>query len=139
QNAIVHGGRLDAGVDLLSKPYTREALSRKIRHVLANQKQRAAAASAKVFPPVTQCPLRILLVEDDDAIRRNTADMLIQLGHQVEQAQDSDQALGMLNDAVPDILLTDIRLPTLSGTELAAKARELHPGIHIVFASGYPD
>src|SRR5690606_14998974 len=43
QNAIVHGGRLDAGVDLLSKPYTREALSRKIRHVLANQKQRAAA------------------------------------------------------------------------------------------------
>ena len=39
QNAIVHGGRLDAGVELLSKPYTREALARKIRHVLANQKQ----------------------------------------------------------------------------------------------------
>lgn len=36
ENAIVHGGRLDAGVELLSKPYTREALARKIRQVLAN-------------------------------------------------------------------------------------------------------
>ena len=39
ENAIVHGGRLDRGVELLSKPYTREALARKIRHVLANQEQ----------------------------------------------------------------------------------------------------
>jgi CheY-like chemotaxis protein len=35
ENAIVHGGRLDAGVDLLPKPYTRDALARKIRQVLA--------------------------------------------------------------------------------------------------------
>ncbi|TCM54982.1 PAS domain S-box-containing protein [Rhizobium sp. PP-F2F-G48] len=42
ENSIVHGGRLDAGVELLSKPYTREALARKIRHVIANQKQRSA-------------------------------------------------------------------------------------------------
>jgi CheY-like chemotaxis protein len=34
ENAIVHGGRLDAGVDLLPKPYTRDALARKIRQVL---------------------------------------------------------------------------------------------------------
>ncbi|MFZ6776311.1 PAS domain S-box protein [Undibacterium sp. Ji83W] len=36
QNAIVHGGRLDAGVELLSKPYSREALARKVRAVIAN-------------------------------------------------------------------------------------------------------
>jgi CheY-like chemotaxis protein len=41
-NAIVHGGRLDQGIDLLSKPYTREALARKIRQVLLNQQRRAA-------------------------------------------------------------------------------------------------
>jgi hypothetical protein len=34
ENAIVHGGRLDAGVDLLPKPYSRDALARKIRQVL---------------------------------------------------------------------------------------------------------
>ncbi|RZJ25202.1 MAG: hybrid sensor histidine kinase/response regulator, partial [Haliea sp.] len=40
ENAIVHGGRLDAGVDLIGKPYTQDALARKIRYVLANQRQR---------------------------------------------------------------------------------------------------
>jgi PAS domain S-box-containing protein len=38
QNAIVHGGRLDPGVELISKPYRREDLARKIRHLLANRK-----------------------------------------------------------------------------------------------------
>ena len=38
ENGIVHGGRLDPGVELLSKPYTREALARKIRYVLAKQR-----------------------------------------------------------------------------------------------------
>ncbi|RYF41553.1 MAG: hybrid sensor histidine kinase/response regulator, partial [Comamonadaceae bacterium] len=46
QNAIVHGGRLDAGVELLGKPYTVEALARKIRHVLGNQGQRQLAGTA---------------------------------------------------------------------------------------------
>ncbi|MFP3747333.1 hypothetical protein SB816_30155, partial [Achromobacter sp. SIMBA_011] len=51
ENSIVHGGKLDAGVELLSKPYTREALARRIRHVIANRKQvslvkgRSASAS----------------------------------------------------------------------------------------------
>ncbi|MFZ6757033.1 PAS domain S-box protein [Undibacterium sp. Ji50W] len=43
QNAIVHGGRLDAGVELLSKPYSREALARKVRSVIANCKQHKAS------------------------------------------------------------------------------------------------
>ena len=42
ENAIVHGGRIDEGVELLSKPYTRDALARKIRHVLNTHRQRTS-------------------------------------------------------------------------------------------------
>jgi PAS domain S-box-containing protein len=47
ESAIVHGGRLDAGVDLLPKPYTRDALARKLRHVLARQAQRNRAVAGR--------------------------------------------------------------------------------------------
>ena len=52
QDAIVHGGRLDPGLDLLGKPYTQDALARKLRHVLAYQ-QRAAPAWLPVAAPAT--------------------------------------------------------------------------------------
>jgi CheY-like chemotaxis protein len=50
ENAIVHGGRLDEGIDLLSKPYSREALARKIRHVLRNQQQRSLGVPPALRP-----------------------------------------------------------------------------------------
>ena len=52
QDAIVHSGRLDPGLDLLGKPYTQDALARKLRHVLAYQ-QRAAPAWLPVATPAT--------------------------------------------------------------------------------------
>ena len=51
ENAIVHGGRLDEGVDLLSKPYTREALDRKLRQCLRDQQARNVTAEAGRRPP----------------------------------------------------------------------------------------
>lgn len=52
QDAIVHGGRLDPGLDLLGKPYTQDALARKLRHVLTYQ-QRAAPAWLPVAAPAS--------------------------------------------------------------------------------------
>lgn len=51
-NAIVHGGRLDEGIELLSKPYTREALARKVRYVLGNR----APAEPEPAPPLSALP-----------------------------------------------------------------------------------
>ena len=143
QNAIVHGGRLDVGVELLNKPYTREALARKIRHLLANQKQKSFSASSKSaalsnapLSSNTQSALSLLLVEDDEFIRQNTAEMLQLMGHSVFQVADGTAALAVLKQHSIDVLITDINLPNMSGTALASVAQEMLPTLPIIFASG---
>ena len=145
ENSIVHGGRLDPGVELLSKPYTREALARKIRHVLANASQRAEQASASASPapsPVgtSDAPApTVLLVEDDPLIRINTADMLQDAGCTVYEAGTSEQALKLLETVSIDVLMTDFHLPGMSGQQLAERVRASHPGVRIIFATGEAD
>jgi CheY-like chemotaxis protein len=147
ENAIVHGGRLDAGVDLLGKPYTREALARKVRHVLANrqhqtqlaaqaQAQAPAAALAAAGDAAGAAGLRIVLVEDEQELRETTTELLALLGHTVLPAGDAAAALALLEDDAVDVMLTDISLPDLSGEVLAARARALRPDLRIIFASG---
>jgi CheY-like chemotaxis protein len=144
-NAIVHGGRLDQGIELLSKPYTREALARKIRHVLRQQRQRSvsnATVKRGPPPPSTNHPtrrLRVLFVEDDDLIRMVTADMLEGFGHAVFEAADAGRALAILKDTPVDVLLTDVGLPGMSGDTLAGEARRLKPDLKVIFASGADD
>jgi PAS domain S-box-containing protein len=158
ENAIVHGGRLDAGVDLLGKPYTREALARKVRHVLANRQhqtrltadlnQQPAAALTTVHAAVhadaepaepaedSGAGRRILLVEDEPELRDTTAELLELLGHQVCACGDATSALAALQGGTFDVMLTDISLPDLSGEVLAAQARALRPALRVIFASG---
>ena len=143
-NAIVHGGRLDEGIELLSKPYTREALARKVRHVLAVQQQRSPSKPAKPSKPASSRaaarsggkPLRVLVVEDDGLIRLATADMLEELGHAVLEARDAREALELLEREAVDVLLTDDGLPGMSGRDLAAQVRRRRPSMKIIFASG---
>ena len=141
ENSIVHGGRLDAGVELLSKPYTREALARRIRHVLANQGQRRVAAMTDGAPSagaagVGQLRATVLLVEDDALIRASSADMLRTAGCDVIEAATAEGALSVLRDHAVDVLVSDVNLPGASGPELAARARQFRPGVGVVFATG---
>ena len=152
ENSIVHGGKLDPGVELISKPYTREALARKIRHVLANDRQRARAGAVPrmtvASPGVSGAaierasaqpkPATVLLVEDDALIRMNTSDMLQASGYVVIEAASAEEAFATLKTMSIDTLLTDIKLPGSSGVELARQARELQPGIAVIYASGDP-
>jgi PAS domain S-box-containing protein len=150
QNAIIHHGRLDEGVELLSKPYSREELARKIRQVLGNQQQRTDAQPAEtrsVAESGTQHseaastegarPLRVLLVEDEALIRFATADMLDELGHAVLEAGDAEEALRLLGENPVDVLLTDFSLPGTSGGDLAAEALHRLPDLRVIFASGH--
>ncbi|MES3022127.1 MAG: PAS domain S-box protein [Pseudomonadota bacterium] len=147
ENAIVHGGRLDAGVELLGKPYTKEALAKKIRHVLANQKQklvnistvellRQRARSASTDERSAPAPLRILLVEDNVDVAEMTVEILKILGYLVELAVDGPKALSALRRTPFDIMITDIGLPGMPGDILARHAVELAPELKVIFATG---
>ncbi|MFZ6761570.1 response regulator [Pseudoroseomonas sp. WGS1072] len=143
ENAIVHGGRLDPGVNLLSKPYRREDLARKVRHTLNNRRQAlAAAALPRVQIPPAALPAaagtwRVLLVEDDPLILMDSEDMLSALGCRVVGVRDAPSALREMERQEFDLLFTDIGLPGMSGPELARLARGRRPGLRIIFASGY--
>lgn len=146
ENSIVHGGKLDPGVELLSKPYTSEALDRRIRLLLANPTQRGApaakqgqtspaAGNAEATAPQGKT-LTIILVEDEVLIRINTADMLEDLGHKVIETGTAAQALAVAEAQDFDILVTDIGLPDMNGGDLAKEVRRLKPNAGIIFATG---
>jgi PAS domain S-box-containing protein len=137
QNAIVHGGRLDPGVELLAKPYTREALARKIRHVLANQAQkRVAKRSQHAASERTLKDATVLLVEDDALIRLTTTEMLTDIGCKVKQASTAEEALKILDEQPVEILLTDVGLPGISGLQLARDVHARRLDLRLVLATG---
>jgi len=145
QNAIVHGGRLDPGVELLSKPYSRQQLAFKIRQVLGNDGLDATAAEEDVtqFDPDAgavwePARLRILVVEDDAPLRGAVCELLTLIGIKPQQAASGAQALAALRAGSFDVLFTDIVMPDMSGIELAQRASELDPELRVVFASGNP-
>jgi CheY-like chemotaxis protein len=144
-NAIVHSGRLDEGIELLSKPYTHEALARKVRHVLTITDQRLAAASpgadaegqgGALGVPESLRGLRILLVEDDDLVRASTAELLATFGLNIVEANSETEAMRILGSQAIDVMLTDIGLGSASGIDLAIAARQLDSTLGVIFLSG---
>ncbi|WP_428490310.1 ATP-binding protein [Rhodopila sp.] len=82
----------------------------------------------------------ILLVDDDDQVRAVTAAMLQDLGYNVRHVDCGEAALMvMAQDAAIDILLTDLVMPGMTGSRLAALARAQLPDLSVVFISGYAD
>jgi CheY-like chemotaxis protein len=80
----------------------------------------------------------ILVAEDDADVRVYTIEMLRELGYRVLEAADGDGALRLLaGDATIHLLLTDVVMPGMSGSELADRARRLLPGLKVLFTSGY--
>ena len=70
---------------------------------------------------------RILVVDDEANARTALAELLRDDGYVVETAADGFKALPKLEDFAPDVLLTDLKMPGMSGIELMRKAREHDP------------
>ncbi len=80
----------------------------------------------------------ILLVEDQPEVRRFVAILLRGCGYLVIESADGEEALEQCAQPV-DLLLTDVVMPKMSGTELAARIRSIQPHVRVLFMSGYSD
>jgi two-component system, cell cycle response regulator CpdR len=84
---------------------------------------------------------RILIADDEDAIRSLIARALKQDGHEVATANDGAEALDLLTRerGAFELLLTDIRMPVMDGIALALAAARDHPDVMILLMTGYAD
>ena len=84
---------------------------------------------------------RILLAEDEEAVRSLVARALSQDGHEVKTANDGAEALDVLTreNGAFELLVTDIRMPVMDGIALALAAARDHPGLAILLMTGYAD
>jgi PAS domain S-box-containing protein len=125
RDAIVHDGRLDPGVQLITKPFTFAVLANRLRDVL----------DAHASSP------RILIVEDEALIQMVAADSLEDLGFIAEVAGSAAAAkskLALLKGEVAAAVI-DIGLPDAPGDVLVGELRAIYPRLPIVVASGHSE
>jgi PAS domain S-box-containing protein len=103
----------------------------------------AVGAGGEARPAARPDPPRgrgetILVVDDDEAVRRAAAEALGELGYRVLEAGGADGALALL-DAHPEValLLTDVVMPGVDGRRLAVEAAGRRPGLKVLFVTGY--
>ena len=95
-----------------------------------------AAAGAGERPSGSE---RILLVEDNDAVRGPLAAVLADLGYDVLAAPGPEDALRMAEGAAIDLLVTDVVMPVMNGRQLAERLLPDHERMHVLYISGYTD
>ena len=84
---------------------------------------------------------RVLLVEDEDAVRRFAVTALKSKGYEVLQASDGVEALEVMKacDYKVDIVVSDVIMPEMDGPTLMKELRKTDPKLKFIFVSGYPD
>jgi two-component system cell cycle sensor histidine kinase/response regulator CckA len=94
--------------------------------------------------PTESAPLRgscLLVIDDEDIVRVLTIRMLRQAGFPVVEVPDAEAALRLLSDRrfSCSLVITDVRMPTMSGVELAEELAESRPDVPVLFVSGFPE
>jgi PAS domain S-box-containing protein len=121
RNAIVHGGRLDEGVEMVSKPFTYATLAEKVADVLEQGRTG-----------------RVLLVEDEPTLRMFAAEALTAASYAVDEAATGSEALARVRAARGryDAVVLDVRVPGHAGDAIAMELRAMHADLPILLASG---
>ncbi len=83
----------------------------------------------------------VLFVEDEEALRAAGADCLSEYGYRVLVARNGEEALRKMRESIPrvDALVTDIKMPGMTGVQLAQRVRAIVPNVRVFYISGYAD
>lgn len=86
---------------------------------------------------VEDSDINIIVVDDETIVLSLVRDALEEDGYQIDTALSSADALEIIDAKKIDLIISDIRMPKMSGTELVRKAREKRPDVEVVFMTGY--
>ena len=83
----------------------------------------------------------ILVVEDDESLRKMLAGLLSELGYKVTAAANAGEALLLVEEVGlnPDLIITDVVMPTMSGKQLVDRLQRARPDLKVLYMSGYTD
>lgn len=86
---------------------------------------------------------RVLVVDDEDAIRKVAVRSLTKAGYEVVEAENGERAIAALNSddnpLMVDAILCDIHMPKINGHEAISYFRKEYPGVPVVVLTGYPE
>lgn len=82
---------------------------------------------------------RILVVDDEEAIRLLYKEELSEAGYDVDVAPDGAEALRKVQQTRPDLLTVDLRMPGMDGIELLSRVRAIHRDLPIIISTAYGD
>lgn len=79
----------------------------------------------------------ILIIDDDDQLRQSFEKLLAQEGHTVQTASTGEAGVAMVEEAVPDLVITDVRLPGMSGLETFRTLRQIEPQLPVIVMTAF--
>jgi DNA-binding NtrC family response regulator len=80
--------------------------------------------------------IKLLVVDDEALLRMSMLHIFTEFGHSVRSAEDGFTALNEIRNDLPDILLSDLNMPHMSGFELLSVIRRRYPAMHVIAMSG---
>jgi CheY-like chemotaxis protein/nitrogen-specific signal transduction histidine kinase len=104
----------------------------------ACEEEEAAEVATSISSPAPQM-LRLLVVDDDAAVRATIAGILMEDGHSVEAVASGASALTLLQENEYDLVVVDFLMPGMTGTELIKAVGEFREGVRFLLVSGYAD
>ncbi len=91
----------------------------------------------ELIDQATGSGLMVLVVDDDELLCANLADLLAERGYRVDVANDGDRAVQLARESGLDIMLIDLKLPPLDGLETYLAIREFRPGMVAIVITGH--